>query len=168
MHQHFFNMYITTKIWKVYKMIRTVYFPVYAFNPGNVINKFLKIFCNKKTNFYASKWGFSPLKFLKNWESPWPPNRAAALVPRQGPAAPWNPASFMVWIPINFIRLDFWFIHTFIPECDLMWCLWWVEHLVYDIGFLTLHFFYLTIVWICCPLITPHFLLHVWKMMKIW
>ena len=75
-------------------MIRTVYFPVYAFNPGNVINKFLKIFCNKKTNFYASKWGFSPLKILKNRELQGgkvpltPPNGGAAPVPLQGPPAP--------------------------------------------------------------------------------
>ena len=66
------------------------------FNPGSVINKFLKIFCNKKTNFYASKWGFSPLKILKNRElqggfAPLTPQRGRCPCTQPGACGPLEP-----------------------------------------------------------------------------
>ena len=71
-------------------------------NLGSEINKLLKIFLNKKTNFYVSKWGFSALKIPKIQELQGdfcpldPPTGTLSPVPHQGPVAPWNPGLFMV------------------------------------------------------------------------
>ena len=143
------------------------------FNPGSVINKLFKIFCNKKTNFYASKWGFSPLKILKNRElqggyAPLTPQRGRCPCTMPGACGPLEPR-LIYGVNSHRLYLSGFLVHPHFHPW--MWpnvmsmmsrtpCSWYY--------FFNSAFFYLTIVWICCPLITPHFLLHVWKMMKIW
>ena len=97
-------------------------------NLGSEINKLLKIFFNqKKTNFYANKWGFSALKIPKIQElqggfAPLTPQQGHCPCIPPGACSPLEPRLIYGVNSIDFICLYFWFVPTFIPGSESLKC----------------------------------------------